>query len=79
MVAQNDNMGLGALQAVEEAGMQDEIAVFGIDGDMDTMLLVKEGTVYHDAPGQAERAIMYAISLVKGLGVISEPVPVFLR
>lgn len=81
VVAQNDNMALGAVQAVEEAGMQDEIAVFGIDGDMDAMLLVKEGrlkgTVYHDAAGQAERAIMYAISLAKGLDVLSEPVPFF--
>lgn len=79
VVAQNDNMALGAIQAVKEAGMQEKIAVFGIDGDMDAMLLVKEGrlkgTVYHDAAGQAERAIEYAIDLAKGEVVISEPVP----
>jgi len=82
VVAQNDNMALGALKAVEEANMQDSIVVFGIDGDMDAMLLVKEGrlqgTVYHDAAGQAERAIEYAITLVQGYDVESEPVP-FLR
>ena len=79
VVAQNDNMALGALKAVEEANMQNEIAVFGIDGDMDAMLLVKEGrlkgTVYHDAVGQAERAMEYAIALAKGEDVVSEPVP----
>lgn len=79
VVAQNDNMALGALKAVEEADMQDQIAVFGIDGDMDAMLLVKEGrlegTVYHDAVGQAERAVEYAIALAHGETVVSEPVP----
>ena len=79
IVAQNDNMALGALKAVEEVNMQDQIAVFGIDGDMDAMLLVKEsrleGTVYHDAVGQAERAMEYAIALAKGEDVVSEPVP----
>lgn len=79
VVAQNDNMALGALQAVEEANMQNEIAVFGIDGDMDAMLLVKEGrlqgTVFHDAAGQAKRAIEYAIALAAGREVVSEPVP----
>jgi ABC-type sugar transport system substrate-binding protein len=46
-------MAMGAIEAIEELGKQDEIAVFGIDGDMDALLAVKEGrlagTVFHNA------------------------------
>jgi len=53
VLAENDNMAMGAIEAIEELGKQDEIAVFGIDGDMDALLAVKEGrlagTVFHNA------------------------------
>ncbi len=53
VLSENDNMAMGAIEAIEELGMQDEIAVFGIDGDMDALLAVKEGrlkgTVFHNA------------------------------
>ncbi len=79
IVSQNDNMAIGALQAVEEAGKEGEIAVFGIDGDKDALQLVKQGkltgTVNHDAQGQAEKAVEYAVKLARGETVESEFVP----
>lgn len=53
VLSENDNMAMGAIEAIEELGKQDKIAVFGIDGDMDALLAVKEGrlkgTVFHNA------------------------------
>jgi len=53
VLSENDNMAMGAIEAIEEFGKQDDIAVFGIDGDMDALLAVKEGrltgTVFHNA------------------------------
>ena len=79
IVAQNDIMAMGALQAVEEAGMQEQIAIFGIDGDIEALELIKEGrmagTVYHDAIAQADLAMQYAVSLARGIAVDSQIVP----
>lgn len=79
IVTQNDNMAVGALQAVEEAGLQDEIAIFGIDGDLETLDLIKEGriegTVYHDAIAQADLAMECAMALAKGEPVEYQMVP----
>jgi ABC-type sugar transport system substrate-binding protein len=53
VLSENDNMAMGAIEAIEELGKQKEIAVFGIDGDMDALTAVKEGrikgTVFHNA------------------------------
>ena len=53
VLSENDNMAMGAIEAIEEFGKQDKIAVFGIDGDMDALLAVKggrlQGTVFHNA------------------------------
>lgn len=58
VVSENDNMAMGAIAAIENAGLADEIAVFGIDGDPDALQAVKDGrlagTVYQDAVKQAE-------------------------
>jgi len=82
VLAQNDIMAMGVLEAVREAGKLSEIAVFGIDGDYDTLKLIKDniisGTVYHDAYNQGKRAIEYAIALANGDLVTSEYVP-FMR
>lgn len=59
IMSQNDSMALGAIEAVEEAGLAGKIKVFGIDGDSDAIQAVRdgrlEGTVFMDAYGQAER------------------------
>jgi inositol transport system substrate-binding protein len=53
VLSENDNMAMGALEAIEELGKRGSIAVFGIDGDMDALLAVKDGrlkgTVFHNA------------------------------
>ncbi len=53
VLSENDNMAMGAIEAIEDLGKQDEIAVFGIDGDIDALRAVRDGrmkgTVYHNA------------------------------
>lgn len=70
VLAQNDNMAMGALKAIEDAGLADKIKVFGIDGDNDALQAVKDGrlyaTVFQDAKGQAETAVTAAITLANG-------------
>ncbi len=70
VLAQNDNMAMGALKAIEDSGLADKIKVFGIDGDNDALQAVKDGrlyaTVFQDAKGQAETAVTAAITLANG-------------
>ena len=79
ILAQNDIMAIGALEAVQNAGKLDEIAVFGIDGDRESLILIKngklQGTVYHDAVTQGRLAVEYAIELAKGNSVPFEYIP----
>jgi len=42
--AHNDQMAFGAIQAITEAGREDEISVFGIDGEADALALIEEGS-----------------------------------
>jgi ribose transport system substrate-binding protein len=39
----NDQMSFGAIQAIKEAGREDEIQVYGIDGEADALDLIKAG------------------------------------
>lgn len=41
----NDQMAFGAIQAIEEAGRQDEIQVFSIDGEVDALAAVQDGSM----------------------------------
>jgi inositol transport system substrate-binding protein len=43
ILAQNDNMALGAIEALEAAGLLDKTLVYGIDGDADALLAIKDG------------------------------------
>jgi ABC-type sugar transport system substrate-binding protein len=76
VLAENDNMAMGAIEAIEELGKQDEIAVFGIDGDMDALLAVKEGrlagTVFHNA-NKIAQTLYKCILLLKTYDAV-EPV-----
>jgi inositol transport system substrate-binding protein len=73
VLAQNDNMAMGALKAIEDAKLADKIKVYGIDGDNDALQAVKDGrlagSVFQDAKGQAEQAVASAIKLIKGEAV----------
>ena len=70
VIAQNDEMALGALKAVEAAGKQDQIAVIGIDAIPDALKAVADGklvgTVFQDAKGQGTMAVDLAVDLANG-------------
>ena len=63
-------MALRAVEAVYEAGMEDEILVYGVDGDINMLYSVRneraDGTVYHDAIGQAEVLYEYIKDIMQG-------------
>lgn len=69
IAAQNDEMAMGALQAVEAAGRKD-ILVVGIDGISDALKAVKEGrltaTVLDNVTSEGKRAVEVAVGLIKG-------------
>ena len=70
VLAQNDEMALGALKAIEAAGKQGQIAVIGIDAIPDALKAVGEGkmvgTVFQDAKGQGALAVDLAADLAQG-------------
>lgn len=73
VIAQNDEMALGAYKAIEAAGKQKEIMIIGIDAIPDAVKAVDEGklvgTVFQDAKSQGKIAVDLAYKLVKGLKI----------
>lgn len=73
VIAQNDEMALGALKAVEAAGKGGQIAVIGIDAIPDALKAVADGkmvgTVFQDAKGQGAMAVDLAVALAQGKSV----------
>lgn len=69
IAAQNDEMAMGALQAVEAAGRTD-IFIVGIDGIPDALKAVKEGrlaaTVLDNVTEEGKRAVEVAVGLIEG-------------
>jgi inositol transport system substrate-binding protein len=70
LVAQNDEMALGALQAIEAAGLKDKIIVVGMDGIPDAFNSIKEGkldcTCFQSAIGQGFGGVDMAVAIAKG-------------
>ena len=71
VVAQSDEMAIGAASAIKEAGRQDEFkVVMGIDGSADGLAAVADGsltaTVFQDAVGQGRAAIETAAKIIRG-------------
>lgn len=68
--AQNDEMGLGAVRALMDAGMKDKVIVVSIDAIPDALQAVKKGTldatVFQNAQQQGSKAIETAIKAAKG-------------
>jgi len=68
IASQNDEMAMGALQAVQEAGKN--IPVLGVDASPDAIDSVIEGelalTVFQDSEGQGSEAVNVAYGLVNG-------------
>lgn len=74
VVAENDEMALGARQAIEDGGY--DIPCIGIDGITDAVAAVKEGRMiasdFQDAEGQISGAIDAAVKVLDGEEVEKE-------
>ncbi len=70
IIAQNDEMALGAIEAIKAAGLKvEDFAIAGVDGITDALTAVKGGSmesVLQDAEAQAHGAIDVAIRQVVG-------------
>ncbi|MBO0676016.1 sugar ABC transporter xylitol/L-sorbitol-binding protein XypA [Mycolicibacterium sp. S2-37] len=77
VVSQNDDMGLGALQALKEAGRTD-VPIVGIDGIEDGLNAVKSGefigTSLQNGTVELSAGLAVADALVKGEPVKTDPV-----
>lgn len=71
--AHNDEMALGAVRAIEAAGRQDEIKVYGIDAVADAIEALKTGemaaTVQQQPDLQIQTALESAVKVLKGENV----------
>jgi ribose transport system substrate-binding protein len=74
--AHNDEMALGAIQALEAAGRLGEVTVVGIDGQETAFQAVKDGKLAATFiyPYCAPEGIQYAYKVAKGEEVPSEVV-----
>jgi inositol transport system substrate-binding protein len=70
VVANNDEMAIGAIMALEAAGQLEGKVIAGIDGTLDALQYVKDGklniTAFQDAYGQGKGAIEAAVKAVNG-------------
>ncbi|MBS4208132.1 substrate-binding domain-containing protein [Bacillus sp. FJAT-50079] len=70
VVAQNDEMALGATQALENAGMRDDVLVVGVDAIEDAVKAIEAGrmdaSVFQDAALEGGQAVDLAVALLKG-------------
>ncbi len=68
--AHNDEMGLGAVKALTDAGMKGKVLVVSIDAIPDALQAVKNGTldatIFQNAEQQGSKAIETAIKAAKG-------------
>ncbi|QEK11787.1 sugar ABC transporter substrate-binding protein [Crassaminicella thermophila] len=73
VAANNDEMAIGAIQAIEAAGKLGEILVGGIDATPEALSEMEKGrlacTIFQDATGQGEGAIKAAYNLAIGKNV----------
>lgn len=74
--AQNDEMGMGALQALEQANLKDQVVVVSIDAIGDALQAVKDGrldaTVYQNAKAQGKQAVEMALDFINHRDSIAE-------
>jgi inositol transport system substrate-binding protein len=73
VIAENDEMALGAQKAIDAAGKQNDILVIGIDGIPDALKAISEGklagSVFQDAKSQGDQAVDLAVQLAQGKSV----------
>lgn len=70
VVANNDEMAIGAIMALEAAGKLNDVVVAGIDGTPDALEYVKSGklkvSVFQDAAGQGSKGLEVAAKAAQG-------------
>ena len=70
IVAQNDGMAMGALKAVEDAGLKDSIIVVGVDAVDDALAAINDGrldgTISQDAAGQGALGVQAMVDYLNG-------------
>ncbi|SNS25161.1 monosaccharide ABC transporter substrate-binding protein, CUT2 family [Anaerovirgula multivorans] len=73
VASNNDEMAIGAIMALEQAGKLDEVFVAGIDASPDALEFMKDDkldiTVFQDANGQGGGAMEAAVKIAKGESV----------
>ncbi len=76
VIAENDEMGLGAVQAIEAKGLQNQIVVVGVDAIEDACVYIKDGrmfaTVLQDAEEEGKIGLEMAATLARG-GSVNPP------
>jgi inositol transport system substrate-binding protein len=74
--AQNDEMAMGVLLALERAGRKKDIVVVGVDAIADALQAVRDGrldaTVFQDGQGQGSGAIETALRLIRKEPITNE-------
>jgi inositol transport system substrate-binding protein len=67
--AQNDEMGMGAVLALEQAKLKSKVVVVSVDAIADALKAVQEGrleaTVFQDAQGQGSQAVDTAVRIIR--------------
>jgi inositol transport system substrate-binding protein len=67
--AQNDEMAMGALIALEQAKRKDKVVVVGVDAIADALAAVRDGrldaTIFQDAKGQGAAAVETAVKIIR--------------
>ena len=70
VMANNDEMALGAVEALEAAGMKDKVLVAGVDFIDDAAVAIEEGrldcSIKQDGKGQGQGAMGVALAVLKG-------------
>ena len=71
LFANNDEMAIGAIQAMKSAGLSmEDVVVVGVDATQDALLAMAAGdldaTVFQDAFGQGEGSVDAALALARG-------------
>lgn len=70
VIAENDEMALGAIQAIEAKGLQNDITVVGVDAIKDACVYIRDGrmhaTVLQDAEEEGRIGLRMAVMLARG-------------
>jgi PAS domain S-box-containing protein len=76
VIAANDPMALGAMDALAEAGQLERVAIIGVDGDPDALIAIETGlmagTIQRSPYQMGRTAIETAITLIRGDEVPAE-------